>query len=244
MDRGKILSKVSEAHSHEDPLSFDESQLPKPEPHYVMWIDIMGSAKAMSHSLPASSNHIGRLHAAIIRNKLPGVQTYPVMDGAYITSTAQKEILKMLKGVFTDCAQYFLDTAEPRHRFLVRAGLAFGPVVHGGTINEKVCITIANDSSYSASLLFGIPIVQAYRSEGSAPPFGLSLDESARAFAPPRTKPLKGLWYEWWKNGGPPIGFKEALLGHLDWCKSHHLGIEYPIDRLNIHRQMVEQYFP
>lgn len=223
-------------------LFFDERELKPPKASYVAWVDMMGTRNAMSQSLAGSANHIGRVHAAIIRSKEAASRVYPVMDGAYITSETQASILATLRGFFTSCAVYFAGTEKPEHRFLVRGGLAFGPVIHGADIIPACNAELGHSQEYKRNLLFGIPMIQANRSEALAPPFGLYLDESARAFAGEGSVPFSGVWQQWWEKELPP-GFLKRLNEHFAWCEAHWRRIEYKLERLKEHSEMARQYF-
>lgn len=224
-------------------LYFDNGSL-KPKPNYVAWVDMMGARNAMAQSLASSANHIGRIHAAILLAKTDDVRVYPVMDGAYITAEKKKAITGVLTNIFMRCAEYFAATEEPEHRFLMRGGLAYGPVIHGGDITKPCNDQLGGSGSYKDNLLFGIPMIQSNRAEGFAPPFGIYLDESSRAFANTGSSPLSGVWFKWWNAAAPlPQGFTERLREHLKWCKENWRRIEYREDRLKEHPDMAIQYF-
>jgi hypothetical protein len=223
-------------------LFFDERELKPPKASYVAWVDMMGTRNAMSQSLAASANHIGRVHAAIIRSKDLGCCVYPVMDGAYITSEKQAPMLATLRGFFKLCAEYFAGTEKPGHRFLVRGGLAFGPVIHGADISAACNAELGNMQEYKQSLLFGIPMIQANSSEALAPPFGLYLDESARAFAGEGATPFSGVWQKWWDKELPE-GFLKRLYEHFGWCEANWRRVEYKLERVKEHTEMAHQYF-
>ena len=227
--------------NEDDLLYFNENKLSSPSPSYVAWVDMMGTRNAMSQSLASSANHIGRIHAAIIRAKRPGLKVYPVLDGAYITAEKQKTIMDSLKAVFTECAKYFAAQATPEHRFLIRGGLAYGPVIHGSEINKHCNKELGEDPDYRKNLLFGMPMVQANRGEGNAPPFGMFIDESARAFGADG-KTFSGLWFKWWKDS-PPVGFTKRLQEHFEWAEAHSHGIGYDEKSLKAHYKMARQYF-
>jgi hypothetical protein len=222
-------------------LYFDEQKLDDPKASYVAWVDMMGARNSMSQSLAASANHIGRVHLAILLSQTKDVRTYPVMDGAYITSEKRAPIMETLRGFFGLCAEYFEVTDKPEHRFLVRGGLAHGPVVHGSDIPSACNKDLSKNPEYSRNLLFGIPMIQANRSESLAPPFGLYLDESVRSFSEPGAQPFSGVWWKWWS--AIPKGFLDRLEEHFHWCEKNWRRIEYKEDRLKEHFDMARQYF-
>jgi len=223
-------------------LFFNASVLPAKN-HYVAWVDMMGTRNAMSHSLASSTNHIGRLHAAIIRSKNNNIRVYPMMDGAYIVCEEFGPIKNMLDGTFTLCANYFSSTDRPEHRFMIRASLSFGPVIDGADISAPCNAELAKTEFYKQSLLFGMPVIQAFKSDNFAPPFGIYLHESTRAFSGENSSPLSGVWLKWWRNEEFPSSFVERLYEHFAWCESNWLRIEYKLDRIKAHAEMAHQYF-
>jgi hypothetical protein len=93
-----------------------------------------------------------------------------------------------------------------------------------------------------------MPMVQAYASEAEAPPFGVCVHESARAFAPAGDEPLHDRWWRWDEFGNDAVQRTWAALhpnlkAYFDWCSERALRIGYPIDRINAHRMMAAQYF-
>lgn len=225
------------------PLNFNADQLPAMVSEYVAWIDVMGTQISMSRSIKITANFIFKLHIAAIRSQIPGVMIYPVMDGFYASTSDRNVMLDFLRHVFRSVAEEFIATTQSQHRFMIRGGLAFGPIIHGNTVGQ--CATeLANNATYANAVLLGMPMVQAYLSEGSAPPFGVFVHESARVFSPNGTEPLHWIWWQWRSEGSPTWdALKQPLLAHLNWCKARALGILYPVDRIAAHEMMVKQYF-
>ena len=237
-----IIKRVAKHEKSDGPLYFNHDSLGEPTPNYVAWIDMMGARAAMAHSLAVSSNHIGRVHSAVLRSRTGEVLVYPAMDGAYVTSVAREPIESTLRGFFECCAEYFAATERDEHRFLVRGGLAYGPVIHGRDISSNCSRELAKDEPYKSSLLFGIPVVQANRCEALAPPFGVYVDESARSFAPSDSRTFSGLWWRWWTGDSPPDAFTARIRKHFDWCENNWRRIEYSQDRIKEHRDLARQY--
>lgn len=228
---------------------FDGRNLPKnPVPEYVAWVDVMGTQARMSRSLEQTANFVFKLHVAAIDaiNAATdgGLSVYPVMDGLYASSTAQRIMLNFLRGMFKSLAEEFCATRQELYRFIVRGGLAFGPTVHGRSIPETASRQLASKDWYRNSILLGMPMVQAHLCESKAPPFGIFVHESARALAPVNETPLHELWWRWaehedslWTQVGT------ALDKHLEWCEKRALPLEYSEDRIKAHRGMAKQYF-
>ena len=151
-------------------------------------------------------------------------------------------MLEALNQIFRTCAEYFASRDKYEHRFLIRGGLAFGPVIHGADITTECNPDLASNEAYRDNLLLGMPMVQSNRAETSAPPFGIFIDESARAFSPSGSKPFSGLFYKWWNND-LPAGFSERLKEHFQWAASNSFSIAYPAAKAKEHEEMARQYF-
>jgi hypothetical protein len=225
------------------PLGFNANHLPAMASEYVAWVDVMGTQISMSRSISATANFIFKLHIAAIRARLEGLRIYPVMDGFYAATPNKSQMLSFLRNVFRSVAEEFNATEEPQHRFIIRGGLAFGPVIHGQDVGQCAA-ELQNNPAYSNSVLLGMPMVQAHLSERDAPPFGVFVHESARVFAPDGTDPLHWIWWKW-ENDNSPVwaALKDTLIAHLQWCKARAQAILYSSDRILAHEKMVDQYF-
>jgi hypothetical protein len=210
---------------------------------YVAWVDVMGTQSSMSRSINITANFIFKLHIAAIRAKTANIQLYPVMDGFYAACGQRNEMLDFLRTVFLSVADEFNHTAEPQHRFIIRGGLAFGPVIHGRDVGPTAP-ELANDATYRNAILLGMPMVQAHVSERDAPPFGIYVHESARVFSLPNVDSLHWVWWRWGSTGTPAWdALKTALTEHLAWCRKRAQAIMYSADRIDAHHEMVNQYF-
>lgn len=94
-----------------------------------------------------------------------------------------------------------------------------------------------------------MPMVQAYAAQAEAPPFGLCVHESARALAPAGDEPLHDRRWRWDEFGNEAVrrswtALQANLKSYFDWSSAERsLRIGYPLDRINVHRTMVGQYF-
>ena len=226
------------------PLSFNAAHLPVMASEYVAWVDVMGTQVSMSKSIKITANFIFKLHIAALRAQLNGVQVYPVMDGFYAASPNRNLMLAFLRGVFKSVAEEFNTTAGSHHRFVIRGGLAFGPVIHGHDVGA-CAEELAENQLYANSILLGMPMVQAHLVERDAPPFGIFVHESARVFAPAGTEPLHWIWWKWKTDDSAAIwdALKVELMAHFGWCQERAQAILYSQDRIEAHKKMVEQYF-
>lgn len=224
------------------PLNFNADNLPETTSEYVAWVDVMGTQVSMTRSIRITANFIFKLHIAALQAANHHVRIYPVMDGFYVASQNRTYMLDFLRTVFSEVATEFNATAQPHHRFLIRGGLAFGPVIHGNGVGP--CANeLQNDETYRNAILLGTPMVQAHLSEQLAPPFGVFVHESARVFAPPGTEPLHWIWWKWGTSGQQVWDtLKLRLAEHLEWCKGRAQAILYDASRIEAHKKMVEQY--
>jgi hypothetical protein len=229
------------------PLFFNAQLLPQPVDEYVAWVDVMGVQSAMSRSLSISANFVFKLHMAALRAPNNGVSLYPVMDGLYIATPSQQAMLEFLRSVFRDIAEEFTAETENLHRFIVRGALAFGPVIHGAAVPASVATDFGTVSGgqYKTSILLGMPMVQSHLAERNAPPFGLFVHESARTFAPAATLPLHHVWWKWVTPGNSQVwnGTLAALKLYFEWCRSRPDSILYDRERIEVHADLVRQYF-
>lgn len=226
-------------------MPFNANLLPAPTNEYVAWVDVMGIQSAMSRSISISANFIFKLHIAALNAPRDNVQIYPVMDGFYASSPNKEEIVSFLRQVMSAVGQIFLQTTEPLHRFIVRGALAFGPVVHGSQVPDAVDEGLAGHEEYKSAILLGMPIVQANKAEGSAPPFGIHVHESARAFAPAGQQPFHHVWLKW---VNPDVGhvwnnLLQQLNAHYDWCAERPNRLLYDASRVAVHKQLANEYF-
>lgn len=239
-----------EARRNERPY-FDHRALPSPLPHYVVWLDVMGSQGAMRRSLPMSTNFVMKLHIACQRAKQnhdPRIELFPVIDGVYVTSPTLPAIRFFVKEVMSRIALTFIFETDPKFRFMVRGALAFGPISKGSDLpatNEVFNI----DPNYTSHIVLGPALAQAYEDERRAAPFGIFTSESARMFAPPGQEPIQGIHMKWWHTSNTPQD--NELLAHLklavgewfEWASRHSGALMYSPDRMAVHRSLFEEYF-
>lgn len=223
---------------------FDARRLPPSQPAYVTWLDLMGTRATMSRSLPVVANFVFKLHAACLDYSNDALALYPVMDGVYVVAQDQAALKGFLRSVLGALANLFLSTPERHHRFVPKAAVAFGPVIHGRDVPRESSFTLDQHPDYRASILLGLPMIQAYEGERQAPPFGVFVHESARAFAPPATPPFHCVWWPWYgSEPGLSIKLLEGLNEYYASCEAHSLAIQYEADRITQHRKQAEQYF-
>lgn len=235
---------------------FDATGLPISPSQYVGWIDAMGIQSAMGRSMDVAANFVFKLHIAVLdsldalpEHHRPNIYLYPVMDGVYFVTNDQPALFRFLRRVFNCLAREFVETAEMRHRFLVRGALACGPVVHGFQLSEGASAVLQNHTRYRDSILVGLPMIQAYLTERQAPPFSIYVHESARAFAPEARRPIRATWWRWFATSEDDRGtdlasrLRDALCAYFSWCEKRAAEIGYDMESIKKHRSLADQYF-
>jgi hypothetical protein len=226
-------------------LFFNAGHMPQPAPEYVAWVDVMGTQASMSAALKVAANFIFKLHIAALQAPHANVRIYPVMDGFYASAPGKDDMLEFLRSVFSEVAATFNAEAENRFRFVIRGALSYGPVVHGGALPPQCSPALAANGPYRDHLLLGMPMVQSHLSETHAPPFGVYVHESARAFAPPGQSPLIDRWWSWSSGATHATwaALPTELEAYYDWCDARAGKIDYLAERIGVHRRTARQYF-
>jgi len=209
----------------------------------------MGTQATMFRSVKIAANFVCKLHDAVLVHKevLDGKgRLHPMLDGLYITCESQHTLKEFLSNVFLVLAHTFISEMEPHHQFLVRGCIAYGPIYTGDDITENASKRLYKEESYRAGLLLGMPITQAYRGESHAPPFGLFIDESARAFAPPDEEPFPFIWWRWLPKHDETTlepSMRGALLRYFRWQLAHSRMTGYEVDRIKEHCRLAKEYW-
>ncbi|WP_254272953.1 hypothetical protein [Haloarcula marina] len=212
---------------------------------YVCWLDLMGIKGAMSRSIETSAIDILNLHVAvdetIDRNE---ITHYPVMDGVYLTSESKEDMQQLLIGVFSKLAKDNIENRDREYTYIPRGALSYGPIIHGENISDEANESFMTSSDYADTLLIGLPMIQAIESESKAPPFGIFIDQSARAFAPDGEDPIERRWYEWYRYLDDEIEelLYNTLEDYYEWCESNAHRVQYPKEDIKRHRTMAKEY--
>ena len=237
----------------ESNLYFEVSDLPAPRGEYVLWCDGMGTGRELNRQLFRAASFVFKVHMAfgIATREFADVQSYPVMDGLYVTSPSRETIREVIKLAFTEMGKEFICRRHTKNMFMMRAGLAFGPVIHGTDIPDAAIGDNQAALSTKSALLLSPAMVAAYHGEGKAPPFGVYVDETAQCIpilADGDDTGFQSFLYHWW-IGGDEETYKVAKQMHTeigfycDMADQHSLELGYPKDRIAKHRQLAEEYF-
>lgn len=218
--------------------------------YYVCWLDIMGMQKTMSMSLENALNFVLKLHDCItaIAKSNQSLYCYPVMDGAYVASRQLETLRTFIDGVYSQMAQLFLtETGGSKCSFIIRGAIAKGDILHGRSIKNVSlgfdCDALKNNTIYAKQLMVGMPMIQAYVAERNAPPFGVYIHESARAYGK-----LQGCYYEWWRRSDVSAGIsieelKQKVIGYFDWCSRNKYQLEMDEGKIERYKLLAEEYF-
>lgn len=247
-------------------LYFDSSYLPHPQAEFIAWCDGMGTARCLSRSLHQAAHSVFKLHAAfsIAQSMVPAVRCYPVMDGVYVTSSSRNDMNGVLRNAFCELGREFVGRPGTAKMHMMRAGLAFGPTLHGADIPEdaffgsyKNGLTVEREAFVSSALsqarsqvLLSPAMVLAYQAEKLAPPFGIYVDHSAKVY-PALSPTAHGSYisnlFQWWQLDDEAREVATALydqiLFYLSKAETHSVGMGYPRESILRHRELAVEYF-
>jgi hypothetical protein len=218
--------------------------LPQSTNEYVGWFDVMATQATLSRSIQRGANFFIKIHLAALRVRPNGVSIYPVMDGIYFTAQTRQALQDFLHDFYRLHSIVFCSETDNQLRYLIRGSVAYGPVIHGRDIGPN-CADFGADPAYRNTLLLGMPMIQASQSERQAPPMGVFIHESARAFAPNHSCPLPYSWHKWWRDEDQSLvdEMKAALSDYFTWCRSYSRLIDYPPDKISEHLELARQYY-
>jgi len=235
-------------------FEFDKKMLPKPQGEYVLWCDGMGTSQELHRNLNRATELVFKIHMAFsAATKIVGdVDIYPVMDGMYITSPNRNIIENIIKEAFKLLAKDFTYAHGTKNMFMVRGGIAFGPVIHGKHIPQEAFGTYEIDQAVKNAILLSPAMVPANRVESLAPPFGIYVDDSAKTapiLADENDSGFISNLYQWWRNREDEelkqlaSDLYQQVKFYLEKAKVHSVGMGYPLDRIEIHAKLALEYF-
>jgi hypothetical protein len=168
------------------------------------------------------------------------------MDGLYASAQRPETLERFLAFAFSGLARLFAFEDNGYYRFIVRGAVAYGLVYHGRDVSDAASNTLAANHSYRDQILLGMPMVWAHLGERSAPPFGISLHESAARTGFGATAGLMENWWLWFNN--PLVfdflpRFREQLSQHYQWCAQRPGELQYLPNRIQAHREIAALYF-
>ncbi len=241
-------------------LSFNSEHLKPADNVYVGWLDLMGAGHTMGVSVRKSANFLTRLHIAVHRAVTEvgfKGRLLTINDGVFIVTPSKRELMSVMGRALILLACDFVAVPRPHDRFLLRGGIAYGPVYFGADLIPGLSPKKLRDNAeFLAPVMFGPAIIQAYRAESFAPPFGVAVHESARAFFPLGEEPFRMTHWLWWAPNEPvdypgnatPLHALKACLasdldGHFAWMEETRIfhGVDHA--KLSAWRTECAQYF-
>jgi hypothetical protein len=205
----------------------------------------MGMQSMLQRSLLTSANAIFKFHAAALEEQISTVYIYPIMDGLYAVSVDAEAMKSFFTNFFSRLAVHFIEKDDNEHRFLPRAAFAYGDIVHGEDVPSKSSKVFENHENYKSNLLIGPPVVRAHLTESSAPPFGISLDQTADLIRTDKQRKASHLWWPWYQNTNVQL-ITELMVKmdkYFEWCSERSGAIDYDSSRINLHRKVAKEYF-
>jgi hypothetical protein len=203
----------------------------------------------MTRSITVSANFVCKMHVALLEAPRKGVEAIvPTIDGAYIVCSQRDDLLNSMRSAMKRLANLFVGETNRYEQFLVRGGIAYGPVVLGSTMGKDESKVFQNEQnrSYVDTILIGMPVIQAYEVESSAPPFGVRVDMSARAFAPEGEKPMRSAYWRWHEKGKDDELVKSIKVGldrYFAFMKAHEHEVGYKEEDRKRHDALWREYF-
>ena len=142
-------------------------------------------------------------------------------------------------------AQLFNAEASQEHRFLVKAAVAFGPIIHGSSVAPNASGTLNANASYRDAILLGMPMVFAHKGEPNAPPFGVFVHDTARALLLSNEIKRSHCWWPWFAPGATPEAqtLRTEIEDYFDWCRARAGSLQYREERIKAHSSEAAQYF-
>lgn len=240
-------------------LAFDGSRLTAPMTSYVLWLDLMGAGSLMRTSMQKSANALARLHLSVQRaadkSKFSGT-FLPINDGLFAFSTSKVEIMQLAQWAMIYLASRFIETHDDQNRSMVKAAIAYGPLIAGTQLSAGVMNPMRGmPLTLLERACFGPPVIQAYEAERQSPPFGVSIHESARAFAAAGEQPFQTTPWLWWQaidnrphpKAAPLTDIKNLLARTLEkyfiWLEGTRVFNGLEEQKIKQWRVQAEQYF-
>lgn len=244
MRRRESSGEVDGTNKKPDGIYFNSRRV-KVQNRYVAWVDVLGTKAALLVSHARAANFVMRLHAACIEPSRRGIDLFPMNDGFYACADRWGPLREFLNKVYGRLAECFTTAKNSKHRFLIRGAVAYGPVSSGQELaGDNRTLGGTAGTEHIKGVVLGMPLAQTVEAERTAPPFGIVVHESARAFHPEGGHPIPDVFCKWWTAAAPlPPGFKEALREHYDWLAERPCTSLYPADARKRHWDLACEYF-
>jgi hypothetical protein len=200
----------------------------------------MGTGNYMYQDVSEAAQKILDFQLLSIEHETQDLSTYPMMDGIYVVSEEVNNLLDFIDNTFEDHADRIVNE-ELEEIYLIRGGISFGPIVEGddfeyGEDSDDVLRTIN-------SLLIGSPMVEAFNIEDEAPPFGIAIHDSARAFT---ESGFQYQWYNWFEPDHLELAndLRKEVEEYFEESKNHCHMTNYPEEKIDHHAKLLDKYLP
>ena len=242
-------------------LNFNSEYIKPASNYYVGWVDLMGAGHTMTTSVQKSANFLARLHMSVAQSmhevQFDG-EILAINDGVFIISKSKIDIQSIIGRILILLSANFIAIPRPHDRFLLRGAIAYGPVYFGdqiiqGVIPKKMRTKV---EGFLDRVMFGPALIQAYQAESKAPPYGIAIHETARAFCPDGETPFRLTHWPWWapneevkypKSLPPMTTFKDCLSKELDahftWMKDTAIFHSLDAAKIDHWRRICGEYY-
>ena len=240
-------------------LYYSSQNLGMPGNYYVGWLDVMGAGSLMQTSMQKTANCLVRLHMSVELARQDtgfGGRIVTINDGVFVITDSKAELMSLFQTIMIHLAARFIETIREQDRFLVRGGIAYGPVIFGSDLEDGIGPKKARRRNFLSQIQFGPAISLAYKAESSAPPFGIHVDVSARSFSSAGARPFQQKQWLWWQSvdGNPSLKNLPSLTDlrdclalrleeYFDWLESSLVHFDLKKEKLDAYRQACTQYF-
>ena len=210
---------------------------------FIAWIDLMGAANHFLSSLPKAACFVGKIHDAGLQanSRYPDVSLHPIADGFYAINEDWGQIKDFTSRVMRSLAYVFDSEDENRHRFIVRAGIAYGRFVDGDQMVTG-SDTFIGQAGYFHNVFVGCPLAWAYQAEGKTAPFGIYIDQSVSTHSDQK---VAWVLHRWWGNNESEWAkqFGNKVKSHLEWLNDNALATRYPTEKHDVYLKATKEYY-
>ncbi|NLH94095.1 MAG: hypothetical protein GX466_07765 [Candidatus Cloacimonetes bacterium] len=229
----------------------------RPVDAYVFWVDIMGTKSIMTIAPIKGTYYMMRMHIGLleVKNKYNNIVVFPMNDGLFVICERRNELLTfineymyLLFNIATgrDNKKRIAYTFNMETSFLVKGVLSYGPIYYqDGLTNCNRNLVFFKE--YTDKLISGMPMIQAYESEKYAPPFGIYIHETVRAFHHQDDTPLAYVFWKWWEKLSEYDYIKPMVRDYveeyLNYCKAFPEAYLFPLESIESNLSKARSYF-
>lgn len=222
---------------------FFNNQQIVPTKRFVAWVDLMGAANHMLLSLPNAACFVGKVHDAGLQasSRYASVSLHPIADGFYAIGENWGDVRDFTSRAMRSLAWCFDRETDDKHKFLVRAGIAYGWFIDGTQMTNG-SDTFGNHGNYMNNVIIGSPLAWAYKAEGKAPPFGIYIDQSVTTHSGAQ---VAWVLHRWWQSAHALWAkqFGGKVKSYLEWMNSNAIATRYPVEKHGGYVKATTEFF-